>query len=177
MIETERLIVRPWRDSDREPFAVMGCDPDVMAHLGPLLSRAESNAAIDRMIEVQAERGHCFWAVERRDDAAFLGFCGLKIAPHGIPALEGAIEIGWRLQRGAWGFGYAREAAAASLDWGFTNLRDDRIIAMTTTANIRSWGLMERLGMVRRCDLDFAHPDLATDDPLSAHIIYEGLRP
>ena len=177
MIETERLILRPWRDSDRAPFHAMSCDPEVMATLGPLQTRAQSDAAIDSQIAAQARLGHCFWAIERRDDAAFLGFCGLKIAPDAIPGIEGAIEIGWRLRRDAWGFGYAREAAAASLDWGFANLADDRIIAITTPGNTRSWGLMERLGMVRRGDLDFAHPQLAADDPLSPHITYEAHRP
>ncbi len=173
MIETPRLIVRPWRDSDRAPFAAMGGDPAVMEHLGPLHGREQADIAVNRMIALQAERGHCFWAVERRDDGAFLGFCGLKIAPEGIAGVEGAVEIGWRLRRDAWGQGYAREAAAASLSWGFANLADDRIIAITTPGNVRSWGLMQRLGMVRRHDLDFLHPGLPEGDPLRQHITYE----
>jgi RimJ/RimL family protein N-acetyltransferase len=177
VIETPRLIVRPWRDSDRAPFHAMSCDPEVMATLGPVQTRAESDAAIDRQIAVQAARGYCFWALEDRADGTFLGFCGLKIAPDAIPGIEGAIEIGWRLRRDAWGRGYAREAAAACLDWGWANLPDDRIIAITTPGNVRSWGLMERLGMVRRHDLDFDHPALALDDPLRPHVTYEALRP
>ena len=92
MIDTERLILRPWRDSDRAPFHAMSCDPAVMATLGPLQTRAQSDAAIDSQIAVQARLGHCFWAIERCDDAAFLGFCGLKIAPDAIPGIEGAID-------------------------------------------------------------------------------------
>lgn len=177
MITTDRLILRDWCDADRAPFAAMNADPAVREHLGPLQSRAESDATIDRLRALQATHGHSFWAIERRADAACLGFCGLKIAPEGIAGLEGAIEIGWRLERGAWGQGYAREAAQASLAWGWANLGDDRIIAITTPGNLRSWGLMERLGMARRHDLDFAHPALAADDPLSAHITYEIRRP
>jgi RimJ/RimL family protein N-acetyltransferase len=177
VIETERLIVRPWQDSDREPFAAMGQDPEVMEHLGPLMSRAQADEAVDRMMALQQARGHCFWAVERRDGSAFLGFCGLKVAPENIRGIEGAIEIGWRLRRDAWGHGYAREAAAACLGWGWANLPDDRIIAITTRGNVRSWGLMERLGMVRRHDLDFDHPNLAEGDPLRPHITYEIHRP
>ncbi len=177
MIDTERLIVRPWRDSDRAPFHAMSCDPEVMATLGPVQTRAESDTAIDRQIAVQGARGYCFWALEDRADGSFLGFCGLKIAPDAIPGIEGAIEIGWRLRRNAWGHGYAREAAAACIDWGWANLADDRIIAITTPSNVRSWGLMERLGMVRRHDLDFDHPALALDDPLRPHLTYEVLRP
>lgn len=177
MIETVRLFVRPWRDADREPFAAMGRDPEVMAHLGPLQSRAQADEAVDRMIALQDERRHCFWAVERRDDGAFLGFCGLKLAPENIPGIADALEIGWRLKRDAWGAGYAREAAVACLAWGWANLPDDRIIAITTPGNIRSWGLMERLGMVRQHDLDFDHPGLPDGDPLRPHITYEIHRP
>lgn len=177
MIEADRLIVRPWRDADRAPFAEMGQDPEVMRHLGPLQTRAESDASVDRQMALQAERGHCFWAVERRDGAMFLGFCGLKLAPDGIAGIEDEIEIGWRLRRAAWGHGYAREAAAASFAWGWANLPRDRIIAITTPDNVRSWSLMGRLGMRRRHDLDFMHPALAADNPLAPHITYEIFRP
>lgn len=171
MIETDRLILRPWEDRDRAPFAAMGRDPEVMATLGPLMSRAESDAGVDRSIALQAARGHCFWAMERRSDAAFLGFCGLKICNDPCP-VEGDVEIGWRLRSDVWGHGYAREAAEASLAWGWANLDAPRIMAMTATTNPRSWGLMERLGMTRRPDLDFDHPRLAVDDPLRRHIVY-----
>jgi RimJ/RimL family protein N-acetyltransferase len=173
VIETDRLILREWRDADLVPFNAMCSDPQVMEHLGPLQSLDDTRAAIGRQTELHRLRGHCFWALERRADAAFLGFCGLKIAPPGIPGLADAIEIGWRLRRDAWGFGYAREAAEASLAWGFANLPINRIVAITTPDNHRSWALMLRLGMERRHDLDFAHPTLAPDDRLSAHITYE----
>ncbi len=177
MIETPRLRLRSWQDSDRVPFNAMGRDPEVMAHLGPLQTQAETDAGIARLADIEALHGHTFWAMEHIEDSAFLGFCGLKIAPENIPGIEGAIEIGWRLRRDAWGRGYAREAAEASLGWGWNNLADDRIIAITIPANTRSWGLMERLGMTRRHDLDFDHPALALDDPLRPHITYEVFRP
>lgn len=177
MISTARLIIRPWADSDREPFAAMGRDPEVMENLGPLMTREQADAGIDRQIVLQDSLGHCFWALELRETGDFLGFCGLKIMPEGIPGLEDVIEIGWRLKRDAWGKGFAKEAAEASLAWGWANLPDDRIAAMTTPGNVRSWGLMERLGMTRRHDLDFMHPSLTPDDPLAPHIVYEMLRP
>lgn len=172
-IQTPRLTLRTWRDADLVPFNAMCRDAEVMAYLAPLQTTEETRGVIIRQQALQAEHGHCFWALERSDDGEFLGFCGLKIAPPGIAGLEDAIEIGWRLRRDAWGAGYAREAAEASLDWGFANLPVDRIIAITVLANVRSWGLMQRLGMERRLDLDFAHPALAADDPLSPHITYE----
>lgn len=176
MIDTARLSLRPWCDADRAPFHVMCQDPEVMQHLGPPLSRVDSDAAVDRMMALQAERGHCFWAVERKSDSAFLGFCGLKIFTEESPIL-GDVEIGWRLRRDAWGQGYAREAAQASLDWGFANLSAGRIVAITVDANRRSWGLMERLGMLRRPDLDFEHPRLPEGNPLRPHIVYVVDRP
>lgn len=177
MIVTERLVLRNWHDSDRAPFIAMNQDPAVRAHLGPIQTPEETNAAVDRLNTVAAANGHTFWAIERRDDAEFLGFCGLKIAPEGIPGIEGAVEIGWRLRSDMWRRGYAKEAAFASLDWGWRNLPVDRIIAITTPANVDSWGLMQRLGMRRCHDLDFMHPAVAADDPLAAHITYEIRRP
>lgn len=176
MIETERFILRGWRDADRTPFAAMGRDPEVMEHLGPLSSREEADAAVDRQMLFQQTLGHCFWAIERKADGAFLGFCGLKPGVPDTP-IGDDIEIGWRLARAYWGQGVAREAAEASLAWGFANLPAPRIIAITTIGNIRSWGLMERLGMARRPDLDFMHPILADDDPLKPHITHVKDRP
>lgn len=177
MIVTDRLILRNWQDGDRMPFYAMGRDPAVMEHLAPLQTQADSNAAITRLSASAAEHGHTFWAIERLEDKSFLGFCGLKIAPEGISGIESAIEIGWRLRSDCWGKGYAREAAQASLAWGWANLDADRIIAITTPANTRSQGLMLRLGMVRRPDLDFDHPALALDDPLRPHVTFEIQRP
>ena len=176
MIDTDRLRLRPWRDDDRAPFATMSRDPRVMATLGPLQNRAESDAAVDRMIAHQAAHGHCFWALERRDDALFLGFCGLMVSSPGTP-IAGRIEIGWRLRGDVWGRGYAREAAVATLGWGWANLAASSIFAITTPGNTRSWGLMERLGMARRQDLDFDHPAVADASPLKAHLTYEARRP
>ena len=120
------------------------------------------------MTACQAEHGHCFWAIERREDAALLGLCGL-LPPR--PPLE-HIEIGWRLGRAFWGKGYAREAAAASLAWGWRNLATDTIDAITVPANTRSWGLMERLGMHRVAGGDFDHPAVPDGSPLKRHILY-----
>jgi len=174
MIETERLILRRWKDSDRQPFHTMCDDPAVMEFLGPLMSRTEVDAAIDRQNGFLDSHGHCFWAIERREDGAFLGFCGLKPGAEGTP-IEGEIEIGWRLAQPYWGSGYAREAAQASLDWGWDNLAVESIAAITVLGNSRSWGLMERLGMVRVPEDDFEHPK--APDALKPHITYRIARP
>lgn len=174
MIETDRLILRGWREGDVAPFHAMCTDPEVMRYLGPPMTVADAQAGHDRMAAVQAEHGYCFWAVERKDDGAFLGFCGLQ---PGYDFLAGEAEIGWRLRRDAWGRGYAREAAEASLAWGWRNLDVARITAITVPANTVSWGLMERLGMTRYPDEDFDHPRVPDDSPLKRHIVYRIVRP
>ena len=168
---TERLILRSWRGADVAPFHAMCQNPEVMAYLGPPITLQRAQQIVDHQQLFQADHGHCFWAIERRSDGAMLGFCGLKPGPEKTP-IENRIEIGWRLRADAWGQGYAREAAQASLDWGFANLDEDRIWAITVLANSRSWGLMERLGMTRHEDLDFDHPALPADSPLLRHITY-----
>ena len=176
MIDTGRLILRGWRDADVAPFHLMCNDPEVMRYLGPLMSVTDAQAAADRMNGFIASHGYCFWAIERKQDGAFLGFCGLKPGPEGTP-IHNKVEIGWRLRRDAWGQGYAREAAAASLAWGWANTDAPQILAMTNIGNVRSWGLMERLGMARDHAGDFDHPAVAVGDPLRPHILYGITRP
>jgi RimJ/RimL family protein N-acetyltransferase len=173
MIETERLLLRRWRDADREPFWAMAKDEEVMRFLLPLTTRRESDAVIDRLMTAQDRHGYCFWALERKHDRRFIGFCGL-MAPK--PPLR-EIEIGWRLERSAWGQGYAREGAEATLAWAWRELRAPSVVAITVPANQRSWGLMLRLGMSRDPDDDFDHPALPAGDPLRRHRLYRIRRP
>ncbi|MBW8783491.1 MAG: GNAT family N-acetyltransferase [Novosphingobium sp.] len=172
MIETARLLLRPWRDMDLEAFWAMACDRAVMRYMPPL-SRARCEKLVERMTVMQAEHGHCLWALERKTDGRFIGFCG--IIPPVSPTFE--YEIGWRLASDAWGQGYAREAAEASLDWAWRRLITPAIVAITTRENARSWGLMERLGMTRCPDEDFKHPGIAKNDPLRPHVLYRIHRP
>jgi RimJ/RimL family protein N-acetyltransferase len=174
VIGTDRLILRPWRPADVRAFHAMGQDPEVMRHLGPLASRADARGAFARMAACQAQFGFCFWAIERRGDARFIGFCGLK---PGRGPIAGEIEIGWRLARAHWGEGLAREAAQAVLAWSWANLNVPSVTAITTPGNVRSWGLMERLGMTRFPLEDFDHPELEPGDPLRPHILYRIARP
>lgn len=176
MIETERLLLRGWIDADKAPFHAMCNDPAVMEYLGPPMSREDVDAAVARQNGLLADVGYCFWAVERKADRAFLGFCGLKPGAAGTP-IEGRIEIGWRLAADHWGRGYAREAAAASLAWGWANSSADSMWAITVPANSRSWGLMKRLGMTRWQELDFDHPQPGLDERLKRHLTYGIERP
>jgi RimJ/RimL family protein N-acetyltransferase len=162
MIETERLCLRNWTMADVEPFVRHTNHDAVMRWLGGVKTPEQlENVVRDRFVAWQEQRGHTFWVVERKVDGAFLGFCGLKIADDAGSPVEGEVEIGWRLREDAWGQGYAREAAAASLDFAFDALAAPRVVALTVEGNTASWGLMERLGMTRRRDLDYHGPDWA----------------
>lgn len=176
MIETDRLILRGWRDADVDPFHAMGNDPEVMRYLGPPMSRAEAEAAANRQNAFLASHGCCFWAAERKEGGALLGFCGVRPGPEGTP-IAGELEIGWRLRRDAWGQGYAREAAEAAIAWVWANTDAPEIAAMTVAANTNSWGLMERLGMQRDLGADFDHPGVPDGNPLKRHILYRIARP
>jgi RimJ/RimL family protein N-acetyltransferase len=169
-LATERLIMRSWRDDDLAPFHAINSDPEVMATLGPVMSRDEVAALIARMRAHQAEHGHCFWALVRQDDQQLIGWCGLIRGTAGPVAGKG--EFGWRLARAAWGHGYVTEAARAAINWFFDNFTDDAAWAITHVGNRRSRAVMERLGMNYRSDLDFDHPRLAADDPLLRHVTY-----
>ena len=174
MIGTDRLILRGWRVSDKPPFLAMCNDLEVMEFLGPVLTAADVDAAVERQNGFLARLGYCFWAVERRSDGAFLGFCGLKPGPADTPIAQD-IEIGWRFARAYWGLGYAREAAEASLEWAWANLEVGEIAAITTIDNVRSWGLMQRLGLERSSREDFDHPQ--SIERLKAHITFRIQRP
>jgi RimJ/RimL family protein N-acetyltransferase len=175
--ETGRLILRTWTESDRADYARHLNTEAVTRHVGGLQTEDEMAAAFDRIDGYQRDFGHTFWAVERKSDGAFLGFCGLKRANVPGATVHDEVEIGWRLREDAWGQDFAREAAEAALGWAWANLEVPRIVSFTVPANRASWGLMERLGMTRRQDLDFAHPAFASDHPLSAHITYVIDRP
>lgn len=175
--ETERLILRTWRDEDR-PVYLAACNTEaVTAHLNGPAGPEEIDAAFGRIASSQAENGFSFWAIERKSDAALLGYCGLRICDDLERPVYGQVEIGWRLREDAWGRGYALEAARACLEWAWANLDADRVVSFTIPANEPSWRLMERLGMERRADLDFAHPKFAPEHPLSRHITYVIERP
>lgn len=175
MFETGRLILRTWRDADVIPFHAMGQDKEVMRYLGPPMDLAACEATVVRMNAMADAAGDCFWAIERRADGAFIGFCGIKPGPAGSPIADQP-EIGWRLSRDAWGQGFAREAATACLDRAWQR-GTDRVHAITVPANIASWGLMIRLGMTRVDEGDFDHPALAPGDPLRRHLRYAIARP
>lgn len=170
MIETERLILRPWTDADRAPFVAMSADPAVMDTLGGVLSADQALAYIERASNHLAIFGFTRWALERRDDGRFIGAVGLAPIHPSLPMPAG-FEMGWRLVRDAWGHGFATEAAAAAIEHGFERGLSE-VFAFTSRPNLRSQAVMERVGMTRTPTLDFEHRLLAEDHPLRPHMVW-----
>jgi RimJ/RimL family protein N-acetyltransferase len=175
-LSTDRLLLRQWRDSDRDPFAALNSDPAVMEHFTGLQSREVSDGLIDRNIVAIDERGWGLWAVEVKETGEFIGFTGLS-----VPSFEAhfmpSVEIGWRLAKGAWGNGYATEAARASLAHGFEVAGLDEIVSFTATTNLPSERVMQRIGMIHDEAGDFDHVRVPAGHRLQRHVLYRIDRP
>ncbi len=170
-LETDRLILRHWTSSDKEGFFELNSDPEVMRNFPKTLTREESDAVADRISGSLTERGWGFWAIELKECGEFIGFTGLnipKIDTHFTPC----VEIGWRLKKEFWNKGYASEAAAASLEFGFDVLKLEEIIAMTAVQNIPSRKVMEKIGMTYDPKGDFDHPMVPQDSHVVRHVLY-----
>jgi RimJ/RimL family protein N-acetyltransferase len=170
-LRTERLLLRQWRDEDREPFAALNADPRVMEMFPSTLSRAESDATVERIRRQFVDNGFGLWAVEVPGGVSFIGFVGLKY-PHLPEPFVPAVEVGWRLAREHWGLGYATEAARAAITVGFRRFGMEEIVSMTVPANVRSQHVMKKLGMRRAPEDDFDHPKIAEGHPFRRHVLY-----
>lgn len=168
--ETARLRLREWEEDDRIRFYERMNRPDVMQHLGGIQSFEEWEKPFERLVAMQRDYGHTFWVLEDRHSGAIAGFCGLKRVNSQGTDMTGQFEIGWRLHPDYWGKGIAKEAAIASLDLAFGTFAAPHVIALTVEGNRESWGLMLRLGMSRREDLDFNDPRYGPD--LNPTIVY-----
>lgn len=178
-LHTPRLLMRAWRDEDRQPFAAMNADPQVMRFFPSLLQSHESDALVSHYREQHAERGFTVWALEvaesARGPAPFIGFTGLSIPSFQAPFEHSnpLVEVGWRLSPHWWGMGLASEAARAALAYGFDVVGLDEIVSFTVPANEPSWRVMERIGMTRSQEFD--HPRAAPTDWWRRHLLYRML--
>ena len=168
-VRTERLLMRRWRRSDREPLAALNAGPEVMRHFPARLDRVQSETAVDRYEELFENNGFGLWALERAADGTFLGFTGLNAMPEGVPG-EGDQEVGWRLAQHAWHQGYATEAARAAVEAAFGPLRLPRVWSMTAVTNTPSQAVMRRLGMHEHGTFD--HPRIERGHVLRPHVVY-----
>ena len=170
-LPTKRLIIRSWRNTDRDPYASINADPEVREFLGKTMTRTQSDAQISVFEKHERAHGYTFWAVELPNVAVCIGFVGLQntdYSAHYTPA----IELGWRLGLNYWGQGYATEAADAVLKFGFERLGLDEIVAVTVPDNVRSQSVMTKLGMTYSPSDDFDHPDEAPSHPLQRSVLY-----
>jgi RimJ/RimL family protein N-acetyltransferase len=168
-LKTTRLVLRGWTDADRAPFAAINADPAVMATIGPVMSREQSDALLDRIVAGWDERGYGLWCVDL--DGECIGFAGLN-RPWFEAAFTPCVEVGWRLASRHWGNGYAPEAGRAALDFGFDELGLAEIVSFTAVINHKSRRVMEKLGMARDSAADFDHPSVPVGDPLRSHVLY-----
>jgi len=169
MFETPRLLLRQWKESDFEAFADMNADPEVMRFYDRVLSKQESFEVALRLQRTIAANGHGLWVVELKENATFLGFVGVSDQDFGFSASP-IKEIGWRLKRSAWGYGYATEAAREVFD--DAKKRFDEIYSVTAKINLKSRAVMERIGLQYRPELDFEHPRVAKLE-LKEHVVYK----
>jgi RimJ/RimL family protein N-acetyltransferase len=177
-IRTARLTLRGWTDDDRASYAAVNADRLVMATLGPLMSREESDAHVDHMMAKWDERGFGLWCVDR--DGECIGFTGLNVpwfetdfTREAAEAGYQCVEVGWRLKSEHWGDGLAPEAAAASLRFGWDVLGLPEIFSWTAESNHKSRRVMEKIGMVHDHSVTFDHPGVKPGwKHLNPHVLY-----
>ncbi len=171
VLTTERLVLRGWRESDRQPFAVLNSDPRVMEYFPRQLSAEESGRMSEQIEAHFKQHGFGLYAAELRENQAFIGFIGLAVPRFSAPFMP-CVEIGWRLSAAHWGRGLATEGARAVVRHAFDVLGLDELVSFTVPANVRSRRVMEKLGMTRSPADDFYHPSLPEGHPLRRHVLY-----
>jgi len=170
-METDRLILRRWREEDREPFARMNSDPAVMEFFPALLTREESDATVDRIEAHFAAHGFGVWATELKGTGEFIGFVGLCI-PTFQSHFTPCVEIGWRLAAAHWGSGIATEGARSAVEFAIGELGLKELVSFTAEQNMRSRRVMEKIGMTHDVADDFEHPALPEGHWLRRHVLY-----
>jgi RimJ/RimL family protein N-acetyltransferase len=175
-LRTDRLYLRRWCATDREPFAALNADLRVMEYFPAVLPREESDALAERIDSHFEQYGFGLWAIEIADVTPFAGFIGLSV-PRFESHFTPCVEIGWRVAAEYWSCGYATEGARVVLAFGFEQLRLTEIVSFTAPSNLRSRRVMERLGMTCNPADDFDYPGLPEGHPLRRHVLYRIGRP
>lgn len=171
IIETERLILRTWTDKDADPYYDLNQDPKVIEFLLGPLTMQEVKDFITATNQQFDKIGYTLFAVEEKVSSKLIGFIGLnppKWEAHFTPC----VEIGWRLSSQYWNKGYATEGAKAALEYGFNKCDLTEIVSFAVPANVRSIRVMDKIGMQRDLNGDFAHPKLAPEHKFSKHVLY-----
>ena len=171
ILETERLRLRTWKDEDLFFLIKMNQDPRVMEYFPSLIGPKETELFVKKIEEHFKRKGYSLYAVERKDQGAFIGFIGFLDTQFQAPFTP-ATEIGWQLSFEHWNQGFATDGAKALIEYGFSHLMLKEIVSFTTAQNIRSIRVMEKLGMRRDLKGDFHHPKIDHASPLSKHLLY-----
>lgn len=169
MIETDRLILRPWREEDILPFSEINRDREVMEYLPKCLSSEETGQFYNRIVAEHNVYGYGLYAAETKSEGNFIGYVGFHHFDFDVDFAPG-VEIGWRLAREYWGQGYATEAAKSCIDYARKNQLFDEVWSFTAICNHRSERVMQKIGMERHGT--FSHPALPEGHRLKAHILY-----
>lgn len=170
-LETDRLIMRQWREDDFPIFAELNSDPIVMEFFPNIMNKSESDKSAKRYQSLILQHGWGLWALEQKRDQKFIGFVGLHETPADLP-FSPCVEVGWRLAKKSWGNGYATEAAKEALKFAFEVLQLPEVCSFTSTNNLRSRAVMERLNMVN-IKQNFQHPRVPDGSPLKEHVLYK----
>jgi len=170
-LTTARLVLRRWRDSDRQPFSDLNADPRVMEFMPGLLQREASDQLLDRIERHFEQHRFGLFAAELRETQTLIGFVGLDVPDFDAPFMP-AVEIGWRLAADHWGKGLATEGAREVLRHGFETVGLDEIVSFTIPAHRRSRRVMEKIGMTHHPADDFGHPRRPVGHPLRRHVLY-----
>ncbi|MDX6323657.1 MAG: hypothetical protein QOK15_11, partial [Nocardioidaceae bacterium] len=175
LLATARLLLRTWTDADADALYALSNDRETMVYFPDLPSREQIDGLVARHRANLARGRPGLFAVEVRAgqplSGAFIGFVGLA-EPTWQAAFTPCVEIGWRLQKRAWGHGYATEAARAVLRHAFSTLALDEVVSFTAVANEPSRAVMRRIGMRHFPDEDFDHPNVVAGHPLRRHVLY-----
>ncbi len=172
-IETERLRIRNWLDTDRALFAEINADPTVMEFFPRRRERAEADALMDEARQRIEATDLGFFAVALKNGDTPIGFCGLAVTDLEPFLPHGTVEIGLRLALPFWGKGYVTEAGKALLHHGFAERGLDEIVSFAVAKNKRSTAVMRRLGLRHDPARDFDHPRVPDTHPhLKRHVLY-----
>lgn len=173
ILETERLRIRNWLETDRPLFAEINADPKVMEFFPRRRPREESDALMDEARRRIDETGLGFFALALKDTDEPIGFIGLARTDLEPFLPEDTVEIGWRLAVRYWRQGFVTEAGIAMLRYGFENRDLMEIVSFAVKNNERSTAVMKRLGLQHDPSRDFQHPRVPDTTPhLKHHVLY-----
>jgi RimJ/RimL family protein N-acetyltransferase len=171
LLNTQRLTLRRWQESDFAPFAAMNADPEIMQYFPAVLNAEQTKTMIEKIEASFDKKGFGLWAIEVNDTKKFVGFAGLS-EPNFVAPFTPCVEIGWRVATEFWGQGYAPEAAKEILTDAFKRLNLSEVVSFTAKANSNSIRVMRKLGMTRTPEDDFFHPSIDKEDRLAEHVLY-----